>query len=639
MHFLKLELRHFAMHPRYESILILGGLLSLAITISLLGVLAYVLGFDQQQSGQLISIQAVFVLLAGALLFLLYKTREVVPIGYALGFIYLILLCVNALIWKDAPTLYLTWLTLFPLTLVFSLSTRDLLLGVLIVCVCVFFMQPAMEMGLGFRDWGTYYQQQDKRFLLTLIPMFSAAFGSLFMVMLRLYTSKHQQATRDHLTGLFNRYMLEQESAFYLQHYQRTGKVFFIIFLDLDRFKEVNELFGHAVGDQILALLGKRLQQLCVDNEQRDSIEVIEAFRFGGDEFLLLLRFAPEVNEEAEVLELLKRIRADIEARYDLGRFHIAIESSIGVTRSIGEVDNAEDLIRFANFSMFENKHARHLNYSSRQQDGRLKSWNQRQRFIWELEKTPYDSMFRLLYQPIYDADSLQICGCEALLRIHSDVLGEMVPDEFIPVAETSGLIQGLNEWVIRRVLQDMRHWLEQFPELVVSLNISPFQLRENGFVPRLQDLLAAPYARYRTNLEFELTETSSITNSRHIAHTLQEMHALGIKLSLDDFGQGNTSFLELKQGAFSVVKIDKSLLWEAFKNASDRQILEATINSVRSLGLQITAEGIETNEHLQLAKKLGCNKLQGFLLSSPLSVDAFGTLLANMRRGDGAVA
>ncbi|MEZ5480391.1 MAG: EAL domain-containing protein [Thiolinea sp.] len=177
-----------------------------------------------------------------------------------------------------------------------------------------------------------------------------------------------------------------------------------------------------------------------------------------------------------------------------------------------------------------------------------------------------------------------------------------------------------------------MSSWLEHLPNLIVSINVSPFQLRNADFIQRLKQLLPSTRKHDCLNLEFELTETASITNSRHIAQVLQAVSHLGIQLSLDDFGQGNTSFLELKQGLFSVIKIDKSLLWEALKTDGDRQLLQATIQSAHSLGLQITAEGIETEQHLQLAKELACNKVQGFMLSPPLSAAEFGALLQQQR-------
>ncbi|MEZ5478046.1 MAG: GGDEF domain-containing phosphodiesterase [Thiolinea sp.] len=305
----------------------------------------------------------------------------------------------------------------------------------------------------------------------------------------------------------------------------------------------------------------------------------------------------------------------------------INVKASYGIISSDANARDIQELVRFADIAMFESKMVDKQNFPEAHRSSNKKTdWRRKFEIYKELGRAIEEEQFQLKFQPIYDALSLEIVSYELLLRWCSPSLGQVPTEEFIGIAEASNKIDALTFWVIRQALQLITQ-PQQWPAgIVLAINISPGLLRDPGFVKEVRKLLWQHQLESCICLEFEITETSPITNSSYVAQALQAFKAMNIIISLDDYGQGNTSFLNLQQGEFQKIKLDKALLWSAMNNPTQKRILEAAIYSAHSLGLKVTMEGIETEEQLTLARGLGCNYLQGYLLSKPLPAAALGS-------------
>lgn len=419
------------------------------------------------------------------------------------------------------------------------------------------------------------------------------------------------QATHDSLTQLPNRHLLLRQLDLALgEHLANAGTVTLFI-IDLDRFKEVNDTLGHKSGDLLLKQLGKRLSSLL------DEGDVLA--RLGGDEFAVLLRW---IGGAEQAIEKAILMRSAIQLPFELDGMRVQIDASIGVAQAPVHGDNASELMRYADVAMYLAKHSgegcvlydpSHDAHSPR-----------RLALMSDLGRAITDDELLLHYQPKIGLRDHRVIGVEALVRWQHGEYGLLGPDQFVPLAELGEHIKPMTLWVIERALRDWQHWREQGITLTVGVNISVRNLQDRDFADKVAMLLeryghGAGTGRGYRCLQFEITESAIMTDPTRAMATMEALNALGIDLLIDDFGTGYSSLTHLKRLNVDVLKIDKSFVMEMEHNDNDAVIVRSTIELAHSLGLTVTAEGVETRAALDMLTALGCDTAQGYHICRPL--------------------
>jgi diguanylate cyclase (GGDEF)-like protein len=400
----------------------------------------------------------------------------------------------------------------------------------------------------------------------------------------------------------------------------RTGSVGALFFLDLDRFKNVNDNLGHHVGDDLLKQVSERLRGVC---RSSDTLA-----RLGGDEFTLVVEGLEELSELALIAEKLLQAFLD---RFSLGAYKLEISVSIGISVFPKDSSDVNELIKHADTAMYSAKESGRNTYRFYTQE---LTTNAFEYFAMEiaLQKALERNEFFLVYQPQYNIVTNEMTGVEALLRWRHPDMGVLSPGVFIHIAEYSGKIEAIGEWVIRQVCEQCRQWDEQgLPVFTAALNLSRKQLLLPGlsdYVGGLLDELGLSGDR----LEFEITE-SAILDQKDIAYdNLKALQKMGVRMAIDDFGTGYSSLVNLKQFPLSRLKIDKSFIRDVSRDANDEAIIRATIALGKSFNLSIIAEGVEKEAQRDFLLKEGCHEVQGFLYSDPVMPDSIVDLLLNSK-------
>lgn len=421
----------------------------------------------------------------------------------------------------------------------------------------------------------------------------------------------HQHANYDILTGLPNRKLgldiLQKAILNTKNHHSKTA----ILFLDLDRFKNINDTAGHHVGDLALIEAADRILG-CL--RPQDSVA-----RLGGDEFLIILQ---DINETTQLNILLKNIEAELTKPYLLEEREHILGASIGVAISPDDSDNASDLLRQADSAMYaakRNGRGQHQFYTQSIADNVLQKSQMTSALYHAIEQNE----FTLLYQPIMNLKREKITHCEALIRWNSSNLGVIGPDVFIPIAEESSLIIDIGYWVIRQACRDAKKWDIQ----TISVNIASAQLREAEFVQTLKSILKEE-AFPANKLCMELTEHSLMEDVSSTRKTLQALVEMKVQLSIDDFGTGYSSLSYLKHFPCRFIKIDKSFIDDVAINNEDASLVDAIIHMGHALSRTIVAEGVETEAQFKKVKSQGCDYVQGYFISKPLTAHAFEKLI-----------
>ncbi|KAF0101101.1 MAG: response regulator receiver [bacterium] len=424
------------------------------------------------------------------------------------------------------------------------------------------------------------------------------------------------QANHDALTGLPNRNLFRDHLGLALIQARRNQGRIAVLFLNLDRFKHVNDLIGHAKADELLREVGERIQR-CLRGG--DTLA-----RFVGDEFLLL---TPCFQHEGEVLDLVERINQELTEPFrNAGRsIHLSISAGIAMYPEHGE--SADALIRHANIALYHgrlagsNTHSFFMREMGESADQRLKLQS-------ELRYAIRHDQFELYYQPQVDIGSGRVKGVEALVRWNHPELGLLPPGEFLPLAEEADLIGDLGEWVIRSACKTLRNWFAQgIAPPRVAINISPQHLDEADFVERFVGLLEE-YQIEPARIEVELTENLFIRDPHVVAEKLHSLAAHGVMIAIDDFGTQYSSLSYLQKFPIHTLKIDKSFVWEIDREYRQHAIIKAIISIAHGLGLNLIAEGVETDEQLRFLENQGCDEIQGYLISKPLKREALESLL-----------
>jgi len=420
----------------------------------------------------------------------------------------------------------------------------------------------------------------------------------------RIEAELERLACHDALTGLANRSLFAEKASAALAQMRRHGEAFSVLMLDLDRFKTVNDSFGHPVGDALLREIARRLL-----NTAR---EVDCVARFGGDEFAVLQ--APCKDQKAGVIALADRILAAVTEPYDFNGRKLILETSIGIARAPQDGEDVDALIKHADLALYRAKTEGRNRYCFFTAAMEAEVRNRRE-LEDDMRKALSRHEFELHYQTIVNLESRQCCGAEALLRWRHPERGVVLPDQFIPIAEDSGLIVPLGEWILRQACADAGKWPSHFK---VAVNLSPAQFKHGDLLSVLKSALddtgLAP-----ERLELEITETVLLQNNAENLDILREIKNLGVAIVLDDFGTGYSSMTYLQIFPFDRIKIDQTFVQNIMHHAADAAIVCAIAGLGRNLGIATVAEGVETEEQLIAVRAAGCQSAQGYLLSRPV--------------------
>ncbi|MGV1755437.1 bifunctional diguanylate cyclase/phosphodiesterase [Rhizobium sp. A22-96] len=425
-----------------------------------------------------------------------------------------------------------------------------------------------------------------------------------------------QGSLRDRLSGLLNREGLRLDVDRLVERASSDGSNVLLLYLDLDGFKEINDAYGHGTGDQLIRAVAAGLSVLIPPQAT--------LARLGGDEFAIV--FPTRELNDGPALGLAEQVLDFLSEPLEIGRRVIVVGASIGIASSPeGRIDR-EELVRRADLAMYKAKEAgraRMACYETAMDAHR----EERNALELDLRRAIEMEELTLAYQPLVDASSCEMTGVEALVRWNRPGHGPISPDDFIPVAETSGLIEALGLLVLRKACEAAQQW----PDLRVAVNVSPGQFRNPAFADYVRGVLN------RTEIEagrvtLEITEGYIIQNPERTRKSIERLKALGVKVALDDFGSGFSSIGYLRQFGFDRIKIDRSLTMDVLEDSRAREMLRATVALARSLDIPVTAEGIELEEQGRALRDFGCDELQGYFYGKPMpAADISKRLAAQM--------
>ncbi|CAE6761861.1 hypothetical protein R69746_03428 [Paraburkholderia aspalathi] len=423
------------------------------------------------------------------------------------------------------------------------------------------------------------------------------------------------QANYDSLTRLPNRNLLRDRLQHALIVAQRHHKGVAVVFIDLDGFKNVNDSLGHSVGDRLLSVVAERLARC---TRTSDTVA-----RHGGDEFVIVMT---DTVDEQSLIAWMERVRASISEPVWLDGTELYVGCSMGASLFPQDGEDAETLMKKADLAMYRAKDMGRNTFQFYQPEMNA-SAGARMNLERRLRRALRDNEFLLHYQPQVDIVSGQIVGTEALVRWRDPEVGLVLPSLFIPVAEESGLIGPLSEWVLREACRQNKAWQDEgLPPARVSVNLSARVFQQRDIAKLVMQVLAETGLEPQY-LELELTESTIMRNAEEAVLMLNELHALGIGLAIDDFGTGYSSLSYLKRFPVDRLKIDRSFVSDIGISGDDETITSAIIALAHSLKLQVIAEGVETSAQLDFLKERACDEMQGFYFAKPMSTDAISAL------------
>ena len=428
-------------------------------------------------------------------------------------------------------------------------------------------------------------------------------------------------ALQDSLTKLPNRLLLEERTKECIVRAKHDDVLFAVMFLDLDGFKPINDAFGHHTGDQLLCEVGQRLNE---HMRPRDTLA-----RVGGDEFVLLA----EVSDKAEAAAIAEQVIDLVNRPFPVGEHELRVSTSVGIALYPQDGQHQQELLMNADAAMYHAKHNGRNDYSFFEPAMNMNARAQL-KLLHELRQGIERDELVLHFQPKFCANSGEPMGAEALVRWQHPQLGLLAPDRFIGLAEQAGLITRIDEWVLNAAARQLHAWrAEGHTSWHVAVNISALHIRHHGLTEHVRDVLAR-FDLPAHCLAIEITETMAVRDAEAIA-MLEELAALGVCLSIDDFGSGYSSLSYIKRLPVRELKIDRSFVSEVCAGSIDAAIISSVVTLGRALGLRVVAEGIEDAGQQALLSQLGCDVLQGFWLGRPVPASQF---LSNNRTGQIAV-
>ncbi|TQR38535.1 bifunctional diguanylate cyclase/phosphodiesterase [Brevibacillus brevis] len=424
----------------------------------------------------------------------------------------------------------------------------------------------------------------------------------------------HHLAYHDALTDLPNRRMYVQQLSKEMMQAKRFQSSLAVLFLDLDRFKDVNDSFGHDVGDMLLIEASKRLQA-CL--KPGDVVA-----RLGGDEFTIMQN---QLLDRNEATALAEQIMYQLQRPFELDGHVFNVSCSIGIALYPQDGDNPEDLLKRADTALYTVKSRGKNGYDFFDPSMEAKSL---ERILMENEmrKAIEQEQFQIYYQPKIDIATSAMTGMEALVRWVHPELGIIPPNRFIPIAEETGMILALGEWILKQACKQNKNWHDQGYTLKVSVNLSARQIYQKDLVEMIKDILQETKLSPHW-LELEITESIFVKMEEATA-VLQQIRDIGIQISIDDFGTGYSSFSYIKSLPVDTIKIDASFIRDIHHNQESQAIVKAIVTIAQSLNMNVIAEGIELHDQVAALKENGCDHGQGYLFSKPLPTDDFDQLL-----------
>ncbi len=420
----------------------------------------------------------------------------------------------------------------------------------------------------------------------------------------------------DSLTGLPNRMLLHDRLNFMLNLARRQKGMMGVLFLDLNRFKLINDTLGYSFGDLLLQNVATRLKSCTRD--------VDSVFRLGDDEFAILLE---DILHPQDASRVAKRILSACTQPYLIAEKELYVTVSIGISLFPSDGERFEDLLKNAETAMLRAKEIRISNYQHYKPSMNTQAFEQLA-MEYNLQKALKNNQFLVFYQPLIDLKSKNIIGAEALIRWQHPELGMVAPNQFIPLAEETGLIIPIGEWVLDTACKQMHVWQERFQkQLIISVNLSARQFQQQDLFSMVNRVLRNACFEPE-KLKLEITESIGMKNPEQTIVTLNQLKSMGIPIAIDDFGTGYSSLSYLKRFPIDTIKIDRSFVMEMQAGSNDNAIVDAIIAMAHSLTLNVIAEGVETKEQADYLLYKGCEQVQGFYFSKPVTDEAFEKLL-----------
>ncbi|MEO8600407.1 MAG: EAL domain-containing protein, partial [bacterium] len=413
-------------------------------------------------------------------------------------------------------------------------------------------------------------------------------------------------AYNDPLTDLPNRALFFKQLERCIEQARQSGEMVAVLFLDLDRFKNVNDSFGHAVGDRLLAAVAQRIRR------NVRSVDCIA--RLGGDEFTVVLADMTSLNAAATAAQNICR---SLSSPFQIDGHDIFVSTSIGISLYPNDGIDAGALLKHADTAMYRAKKG---HYGFKFFEAAMEfAVSEQMRLESDLREALNRQELEVYYQPQARLDNGQVVGMEALLRWHHPTRGPVSPVEFIPVAEETGLINPIGEWVLRTACTQLQTWLKSgMPPMRMAVNLSVRQLLQENFTATVEQVLADTGLPPQL-LELEITESTLMENAQDTLQALQRLRRLDVRLSIDDFGTGYSSLAYLKRFPVNTIKIDKSFVDDVPHDADDAAIIKGIIALAHSLRLEVVAEGVETESQLRFLRDQSCDLMQGYFLSKPV--------------------
>ncbi|HEX7065970.1 MAG TPA: bifunctional diguanylate cyclase/phosphodiesterase [Bacillales bacterium] len=419
-------------------------------------------------------------------------------------------------------------------------------------------------------------------------------------------------AYHDVLTGLPNRLLFQQTLESVIKRARRHGQEMAVMFIDLDRFKIINDSVGHHNGDEIMKKAVARMED-AIQNDHFLS-------RFNGDEFVLLV---PRTSGTGEIREIARNLLKAFKKPVEHNNRDFFLSASIGISMFPNDAGSGEDLMKKADTA---------LNRAKQRGKGKIQFYKEEMKSYFEdrlelesdLRKALEHNEFSVYYQPQINMKDGKVCGSEALIRWEHPRLGLVSPEVFIPLAEETGLINEIGNWVMRTACKQAKGWQDDgYDEFFVSVNVSALQFQKAGFLNEVRNILAESGLEPQY-LHLELTESITIQDIRHSIQHVRALKKLGVKVSIDDFGTGYSSLSYLKDFAIDILKIDRSFVRNLKDGSHDGAIVKAILTMCNGLSVKTVAEGVETEEQLNMLRTFGCGCVQGFFYSRPLPVKKF---------------
>ena len=433
-------------------------------------------------------------------------------------------------------------------------------------------------------------------------------------------------ARYDALTKVPNRMQFQHMLQQAIARARRTERSIVLLYLDMDRFKEINDTFGHSAGDRTLEVLSERLTRIL----PREAV----VGRLAGDEFGLFIEgFAESEDERAQAANLARMVLGEVCKAYYVDQQEVFLTASVGVAFCPKDAENVIDLIRNADAAMYHSKQNGGNSfafYSPEMNAAAVERLMLKSKLRRSLERDE----LKMFYQPKVDLRDGRIVGAEALLRWRLPGHGDIPPSQFIPLAEETTLILGIGEWVMNRVCEDYKRWTDKIENPGrVSINLSLKQLRQASFIPRCKSIFRK-HGVSPTCFELEITETTLMVDAKRTVKLLDELYAMGLHLSIDDFGTGYSSLSALQQFPIGTLKIDQSFVKDAAINSDDATIVRTIIDMGKALEMEVVAEGVENEEQFALLRSRGCHYAQGRLFGDAMSADEFLALVLAQESG-----